>query len=90
MAKLPEDTGQPGLKRKYDIRKANGDPVDAEGIYFVLKLNSKHKGHAEACRVAASVYSIAIERYFPELAEDLEVLVKDLRKEAKLRKADNE
>ena len=34
-----------GLKHKYNITKSNGNPVDAKGVYFVLKLNSKDEAH---------------------------------------------
>lgn len=52
---------QEGLKHKYNLTKADGRPVDPEGIYFILKLNSKDKAHKEACQAAALEYAERIE-----------------------------
>lgn len=73
-----------GLKRKYEIRKADGSPVDPRGVYFVLKLNSSDPVHAKASRMAAWAYANSVEndsRLAP-LASDLFMLVGNLRQEA--------
>ena len=61
-----------GLKFKYHITKADGSPVDENGAYFVLKLNSKDEAHARACRAGARAYAQAIQEALPELSLDLE------------------
>jgi hypothetical protein len=40
------------LYRKYEIRKANGKPVDPNAQYFVLRIDTD-----PAARVAVSVYA---------------------------------
>ena len=67
-----------GLKHKYNLTKADGRPVDPEGVYFVLKLNSKDKEHAKASREAALTYAAYVGGTMPELATDLRGLVKAL------------
>ena len=42
---------------KYILTKADGRPVDPEGEYFVLKLNSKDIAHARASSAAARIYA---------------------------------
>jgi hypothetical protein len=51
-----------GLYFKYGITKTNGDPVDPDALYFVLRLDSGGDDpiHIEACRRAALVYAHAI------------------------------
>lgn len=60
-----------GLKIKYHITKADGTPVDEQGVYFVLKLNSDNNAHASACIAGARAYAEAIKDTLPRLAEDL-------------------
>ena len=67
-----------GLKHKYNLTKADGSPVDPDGIYFVLKLNSKDPAHREASQRAALVYANRIQETIPELAEDLRNLLGDM------------
>ena len=69
-----------GLKHKYDLRKANGRPVDPHGAYFVLKLNSKDEDHRQASQEAALAYANRIEGANPQLAADLREAVEALRK----------
>lgn len=61
-----------GLKPKYYLAKADGKPVDEDGVYFVLKLNSLHKNHRRASIAAARAYAGEIEKDNPDLADDLE------------------
>lgn len=62
-----------GLYNKYFIAKSNGDLVDSDAEYFVLRLdyNGKDKEHIKACRKAILVYADAISSHLPELAKDL-------------------
>lgn len=64
-----------GLKHKYNLTKANGEEVDSNGQYFVLKLNSCNGKHGEASRKAALAYADAIESEIPKLAKDLRRVV---------------
>ena len=61
-----------GLKMKYLLSKADGRPVDPQGIYFVLKLNSDDRAHGLACRRAARCYALNIAESLPKLAADLD------------------
>ena len=45
-----------GYTIKYIITKPDGKPVDPEGVYFILKLNSKHPPHRIASCIAARAY----------------------------------
>ena len=63
-----------GLRLKYQLAKADGKPVDPDGVYFVLKLNSKDKAHGRACRAGARAYAAEIRETLPLLAADLEGL----------------
>jgi len=79
-----ENPKPPGLYGKYLIHKADGRPVDPDGVYFVLKLNSHDKDHAKASRRAALAYARAImelgsEHPLAPLAKDLWSLVGELR-----------
>ena len=60
-----------GLKMKYRLEKADGRPVDPQGVYFVLKLNSDDLAHGRACRLAARCYAHEIHDHLPELSDDL-------------------
>jgi hypothetical protein len=60
-----------GLKCKYILKKADGRDVDPEGIYFVLKVNSKDQAHARASRMALKVYADEIEKANPTLHNDI-------------------
>jgi len=48
-----------GLKQRYNLTKVNGEPVDPNGIYFVLRLDngSSDKKHLSACRAAWAAYA---------------------------------
>lgn len=68
-----------GLTQKYNLTKSDGRPVDPDGIYFVLKLNSNHADHRYACQEAALTYAMCIRPTVPELADDLRDVVHSLR-----------
>jgi hypothetical protein len=71
---IPSQEENPlGFHGRYKISKANGDPVDANAEYLVLRLDDggSDQQHIKACRIAAIAYANAIEHYMPELAEDL-------------------
>jgi hypothetical protein len=56
---LPEAKDNPdGLHRKYIVSKANGEPVNPNAIYFVLRLDGLCEDvfHVDACIVAAMAY----------------------------------
>lgn len=59
-----------GLHAKYQISKANGDPVDPKAEYFILRLD-ENSPHSVACRQALAAYADAIEATLPDLASDL-------------------
>lgn len=61
-----------GLYRKYEVRKGDGRPVDPEAVYFTLRLDTDR--HA---RVAARAYAASCREEAPELAEDLEELLRE-------------
>ena len=69
-----------GLKHKYNITKSNGNPVDAKGVYFVLKLNSKDEAHKNASLQAARRYADLIEESLPELGQDLRHLCRSIER----------
>jgi hypothetical protein len=68
-----------GLIQKYCLTKRNGSEVDPDGVYFVLKFNSKDPAHAKASQEAALVYADQIEETIPELAIDLRNLIRRLQ-----------
>lgn len=65
---LSEDPNENGLYRKYvvSVSKANGEQVDPDAEYLVLRLDTD-----EAARKAALVYADGIEDTMPELADDI-------------------
>ncbi len=62
-----------GLHQKYIIKKSNGNPVDKESEYFVLRLDSGGDDpiHTEACRQAVLKYAELIKNHLPHLSEDI-------------------
>jgi len=66
-----------GLLPKYNVKKANGTPVDPNAKYFVLRYDEgqKDENHRIACIKALSAYADAIEPHIPELAKDLKKIV---------------
>ena len=63
-----------GLKRKYNIARADGTAVDRDAEYFVLRLDY-HDGcdtaHVHSCRAAVLCYATNIQDHLPKLSEDL-------------------
>jgi nitrogen fixation protein FixH len=59
-----------GLGIRYHITKANGDPVDDNALYFVLRLD-KRDPHGDAARKAFITYAEEIDHYNPNLAADI-------------------
>ena len=68
--------GRDGLYGKYVIEKADGSPVDPRAVYFTLRLDTDR-----FAREAVRAYSVACREGRPELARDLEELLKRLEKE---------
>lgn len=65
-----------GLQQKYSLWKINGDPVDPEAFYFVLKIGGKLESpidhaHNKASRRALSTYADNIGDILPKLSKDL-------------------
>lgn len=63
----------PGLQHRYDIFKANGDPIDEGAEYFVLRLDDggDDKKHIEACREAVRYYATLMQYDLPALSQDI-------------------
>ena len=62
-----------GLHLRYIVNKTDGQPVDEDAEYFVLRLdkNGSDPKHIEACRKAIITYAVTIEPHLPELSKDL-------------------
>ena len=75
-----EEAMSDGIYGKYTILKADGTPVDPEGMYFVLKLNSFNPVHAHASQAAALAYANEIESLSPVLACEIRRFVEELRR----------
>ena len=78
MSKISE-----GLRRTYDVRKANGSPVSPNAKYFVLRYDQEEiedeqeRAHRDACRAAMQVYADHIESTLPMLAGDIRQELQD-------------
>ena len=62
-----------GLIDKYRIEKTNGNQLNANAEYFVLRYD-KYGGdpiHIRACQTALLVYCTEIENHIPKLAIEL-------------------
>jgi hypothetical protein len=68
---MPEQTI--GIFKKYKIEKANGDLIDPDAQYFILRLDTDV--HA---RVATLAYAKSCNEENPDLAQDLWNLVTEL------------
>lgn len=79
---LPTPEERPdGLHKRYKIEKADGSPVDPNGTYFVLRLDSggRDRLHVAACRAAARTYSAIVEgSHLHGVAVDLLTVLVDL------------
>lgn len=62
-----------GLYNRYIVSKTNGDPIDPNAEYFVLRVdkNGSDPKHIESCRKAVMTYAENIKDHLPELANDL-------------------
>ena len=70
--KFPMHLDGKGLYGKYFLAKVNGEPVNPNNEYFILKLKGKgDPKHIEACRKAILVYANEIKDHRPELSKDL-------------------
>jgi len=65
-----------GLYGKYRIEKGDGTPVDPRAIYFTLRLDTDR-----FARVAVRAYVAACRDEQPELARDLERVLRDVEGE---------
>ena len=87
--KIPTQSENPdGLHSRYHVEKTNGEPVDENAEYFVLRVdkNGSDPKHIAACRKAVITYAEEIRPYLPKLANDLIQRynnIKDLIKDAK-------
>ena len=71
---LPSKDENPnGLHKRYIISKADGEPVDDNAEYFVLRLDDggSDPKHIAACRKAIITYAMEIKDHLPELSKDL-------------------
>jgi hypothetical protein len=83
---IPEARHNPtGLHKKYIVQKANGDPVDDNAEYFVLRLDEcgKDPQHTAACRKAVAAYAESISNHLPNLAGDIRLRWLDNTNEGK-------
>ena len=74
MSKIKSQQENPnGLHQRYIVSKVNGEPVDENAEYFVLRLDygGSDPKHIDACRAAISVYAEAIKDHLPELSREL-------------------
>lgn len=75
-----------GLKHKYSIRKTNGNRIQSDAKYFVLRYDALHtesienSAHRAASRRALLLYADLIEAVNVKLADDIR---KDVEKENK-------
>ena len=62
-----------GLYSKYIIHKSNGEQVDENSEYFVLRLDDQSSDpiHLNACRKAILTYAENIKDHLPLLYNDL-------------------
>jgi hypothetical protein len=71
---LPTQQENPdGLHGRYIVLKTNGEPVDDDAEYFILRLdkNGSDPKHISACRKAVLTYADEIKDHLPKLSEDL-------------------
>ena len=62
-----------GLHQRYFIEKTDGEPVDENAEYFILRLDKAGRDprHVAACRKAILTYAEDIKDHLPVLAQDL-------------------
>ena len=87
MSNIPTQQENPkGLHLRYIVTKTDGEPVDENAEYFVLRLDDGGDDikHIKACRKAIRVYAKKIKKHLPELSKDL------LSRYSKTKKSKNE
>jgi len=75
MADLDYNVG--GLRKKYDVRKADGTPVEDAARYFVLRYDTDPNA-----RAAMEAYAIHVSTANPRLAADIWAALRDVEKKA--------
>lgn len=70
---MNENLKNTGLYNKYNITKTNGEPLDENSEYFVLRLDygGSDRTHIDACRLAIVTYAAEIKYHLPELYKDI-------------------
>ena len=74
MKRIPTQEENPkGLHQRYIVSKTDGEPVDADAEYFVLRLDEGGNDikHIKACRKAIRTYAKKIKNHLPVLSQDL-------------------
>lgn len=74
MSRLPLQSENPnGLHGRYIVEKVNGEPMDEDAEYFILRLdkNGSDSKHIAACRKAIMTYAEEIKDHLPKLSKDL-------------------
>jgi hypothetical protein len=74
MKTIPTQSENPkGLHQRYIVEKANGEPIDENAEYFILRvdLNGSDPKHIAACRKALMTYANEIKDHLPVLSADL-------------------
>lgn len=72
--KLPLESENPtGLHGRYFVEKVNGEPIDENAEYFVLRLDKygSDQKHIAACRKAILTYANEIKDHLPKLSKDI-------------------
>jgi len=82
MAIVPSAEENPhGFHRRYGITKTNGEPVDDNAIYVVLRIDGggRDRAHIAACRAATRAYCDFVESHgfhsLDQLAHDMRLTV---------------
>jgi hypothetical protein len=74
METIPTQSENPkGLHQRYIVEKANGDTMNPNAEYFVLRVDpyGNDPKHIAACRKALMTYANEIKDHLPELSKDL-------------------
>ena len=74
MKKIPTREENPeGLHQCYIVSKTDGEPVDDNAEYFVMRLDEGGNDikHIRACRKAVRTYAKKIKKHLPQLSKDL-------------------
>ena len=76
---MNEQLKKMGLFGKYEIRKANGKPIDSRAKYFVMRYDNFGSDpiHLQACRDVLLKYADKIKDHLPLLSKDL---IEDVKK----------